>query len=295
MPLHNSFEFVAYSYSNEYQFHTIIFNMYHTDIGEILWKLIHRIWNYNFDDIYIYYSTKESIYQYLLPSSSLFSILDVIRQYHISIACNSYPFAYFHPMNTQFYTINFNKRRKWDISQKPIRSEFENMISMISIFSTKEFYHCRHRLYSRFHASHHVDGNTVEITVVQGLANRSKRSDGERIVQGTRSKANPIPTKRFEANRELKSRDFRTRLEFKRGIEGRAYLVLPPCLPDSREFHRVVSVWHYEGTFVFPFLASLGKSFSSRNKASKRAALRRPEFSSKIRESHLIVVRGISS
>lgn len=219
MYLHNSFEFVAYSYSNEYQFHTIIFNMYHTDIGEILWKLIHRIWNYNFDDIYIYYSTKESIYQYLLPSSSLFSILDVIRQYHISIACNSYPFAYFHPMNTQFYTINFNKRRKWDISQKPIRSEFENMISMISIFSTKEFYHCRHRLYSRFHASHHVDGNTVEITVVQGLANRSKRSDGERIVQGTRSKANPIPTKRFEANRELKSRDFRTRLEFKRGIE----------------------------------------------------------------------------
>lgn len=91
MRLHNSFEFVAYSYSNEYQFHTIIFNMYHTDIGEILWKLIHRIWNYNFDDIYIYYSTKESIYQYLLPPSSLFSILDVIRQYHISIACNSYP------------------------------------------------------------------------------------------------------------------------------------------------------------------------------------------------------------
>lgn len=116
---------------------------------------------------------------------------------------------------------------------------------------------------------------------VQGLTNRSKKSRGKNrhdLEQGTRSKANPIPTERFEAIRELKSRDFRTRLEFKRGIEGRAYLVLPPCLPDSREFHRVVSVWHYEGTFlVFPFLASLGKSFFSKN---KRAALRRPEFSS---------------
>lgn len=62
MRLHNSFEFVAYSYSNEYQFHTIIFNMYHTDIGEILWKLIHRIWNYNFDDIYIYIIPRRNLY-----------------------------------------------------------------------------------------------------------------------------------------------------------------------------------------------------------------------------------------
>lgn len=152
------FKFIAYFYSTNIDFILLflIISQYRRSFRN--WFIEFEI--IIFDDIYIllhipYFITySKNLYQYLLLSLSLFSILDVIiyiqnienRVHAILIHC-SLPFDEY-----QFYIISFKQKMRYI---KNWFTEFENIISTISInitshFLWKNFMVCHH-LYSRFH------------------------------------------------------------------------------------------------------------------------------------------------
>lgn len=160
-------------------------------------------------------------------------------------------------------------------------TEFENIISTISINITSHFPWKNFTIVIIFilDSTCHQMKTPVEIVVVQGLTNRSKKWRGKNRHDRARdSKANPIPTERFEAIRESKSRDFRTRLEFKRGLARGAYLVVPRCFLRQSRISLCCFCLVLWGNPRVSLL--LGKSFFSKIKL-RNALPFVPEFSSR--------------